>query len=386
MTFNRDPSVKIFISHASEDGDLAKTFAKTLRTLHDDRVDIVRMGEFQTGTDWYEEILKSATQADVLVALATGQLKPSHSFTGLEIGCFLTSVRETGKMRTRPELDRRLVPVAIGADIPTTITHLQGVSVQIEKNEIVRDIGHYQTSEAVDSMFDFLCDVEDIVKRNKKGTARTTLQSERSDLLKKTSRQLLGDVLQLAIEKIGKLPRNPPETTKAKLIITSREKISTSSIGDLEGLTLRVEGSNFDEVFGVTYDVSGPPLSWSQFTTRAEARVALQWRRALLALTSEPDSPDFINNNYILSFDGKQVFRVFLSKKNEYLDGSWEYQIYFLKLLREKEYGEGFLAQLVRALEVGIGYRVLFFSSMAPFAPKVLVATNREGFAEKIQN
>jgi hypothetical protein len=107
MQYSRDDTLKIFISHASEDNNLADVLAKTLRGTFANSIEIVMMSEFPMEMNWRQLIDKSINQTDILIAIATGRLKPTHSWTGLEIGSFTTSIGARKKMARRPPKSSR---------------------------------------------------------------------------------------------------------------------------------------------------------------------------------------------------------------------------------------------------------------------------------------
>jgi hypothetical protein len=69
---------RVFVSHKSDDADLATTVAEELRNLAPDRIDCWVSGEALTaGTDWDREIKKQLAQSHLLVLLFT---TPHHTW------------------------------------------------------------------------------------------------------------------------------------------------------------------------------------------------------------------------------------------------------------------------------------------------------------------
>jgi hypothetical protein len=132
MPFMLPESLKIFISYTHEDSKIAETLAWTLRASFLESIEITMMNEFQAGTNWRKLIVDSTNSADVLVAIATGRLKPSFSFTGMEVGSFLNSINSRPQMERFKELTRRMIPIAILAKVPETVNDFEGVDIDPE--------------------------------------------------------------------------------------------------------------------------------------------------------------------------------------------------------------------------------------------------------------
>src|SRR5262249_41956448 len=85
MPFSRNDALNVFLSYASEDGEIADALARALRAAFVSDIEVTMMSEFPSGVNWRRLIGDSIAQTDLMVAIATGRLKPSHSFTGVEV-------------------------------------------------------------------------------------------------------------------------------------------------------------------------------------------------------------------------------------------------------------------------------------------------------------
>src|SRR5580700_11342971 len=97
----------IFISYASEDNQLAIALYHLLDTyLGKDFAEILIDTEsFRHGIALNDLIREKLNRTDVLLVVYTGQPKPSHGFTGLEIGYFLALPELSGA-----PVSRRIIP------------------------------------------------------------------------------------------------------------------------------------------------------------------------------------------------------------------------------------------------------------------------------------
>ena len=137
-----DP-MKIFISYASEDQTIADVLKLSLKAAFRDDIDITMMSEFATGLNWRGVIQQSISETDVMIVIATGRLKPSHSFTGAEVGAFGMSVFTQPMMTKWPTLQRRMIPFAVLARVPDTINEFEGINID---RTTLRDVRFDPTS------------------------------------------------------------------------------------------------------------------------------------------------------------------------------------------------------------------------------------------------
>src|SRR4051812_30256530 len=89
----------VFISYSSEDRDLATKIGEELRRAFNPAILRLTIDvEFALGSNWRDRLKADLDEADILLVVATGKQKVSHSFTGFEVGYFDSSVTHTGKM------------------------------------------------------------------------------------------------------------------------------------------------------------------------------------------------------------------------------------------------------------------------------------------------
>jgi hypothetical protein len=396
MPYSDSAALNVFLSYASEDGLIAEALAKALRAAFVDRVDLSMMSEFPSGTKWRELIQDSIAQTDIVIAIATGQLKPSHSFTGYEIGQFDYSLRDKPKMSRFPKLKRGMIPFAVLTRVPDTTNEFEGIDidptlfrdVRFDPTDLDTNLaGMYDPNDArapESKIYKLLGDIEDMINKSGKGRQRRSpvVQTQaRIQILQGHAKALCKDIIGIMLnrEKDVKLP-------KSKLIIRIEPPRDGNGEGDasqdtrIEQATLRIEGPCY-EAFGL--EENQAPLGWRDFTAKADEDIVFGWKQALNALISPGQNSNFIDNNIILSFDRKKVFRVFVSRVALYYSDAAEYQIYVLEMLRSRDDGDSETTILLKAMEVGLGYRFMFLEQTSQFSPAVFRATSLAAFKER---
>lgn len=384
MPYSDSPALKIFLSHASEDQGIADVLARTLSAAFVDAIEITMMSEFPSGLNWRRLIYDSIERTDLLIAIATGRLKPSHSFTGLEVGSFSFSLRSKPKMAAFPLLDRRMIPFAVLAQIPDTTSEFEGIDIDPSTLRDVRfNAGNLATNmeelyrggeNAADAMvFKLLGDIEDIIGHA--GSLRTrprevaTLQ-QRIEILRGHARSLCKALFEIMLnrEKSVVIP-------KSKLIIRAgAPSVDGGSYEAIEGAEVRIDGPCYD-AFGLS-DGLQRSFSWGEFISKAQDEdIVFAWREALSSLVSSAQRSSFIDNNIILSFDRKKIFRIFVSRITVYYNNSTEFHVYVVEILRPKDYGDPATTLLLKTMQVSLGYRFMFLEEESEFAPGVIKAT-----------
>jgi hypothetical protein len=179
MPYSSSYALNVFLSYASEDDEIAGAVARTLRFAFVDNVEVTMMSEFPSGLNWRQLIAESIAETDLMVAIATGRLRPSHSFTGMEVGMFEYSRRGVPKMARFPHMDRRMIPFAVLARVPDTMNEFEGIDIGLNDLRDVRfDTTNlasnlrelYDSHSGSDSapdrmMYKLLADIEDVVNR-----------------------------------------------------------------------------------------------------------------------------------------------------------------------------------------------------------------------------
>src|SRR5262249_11687279 len=120
---------RIFISYASEDAFLAQAIGKSLKIALGDVFAEINIDKWflQPGSEFKRQIESKLEKTDVLIIVYTGIDKPSHGYTGWEVGYF-DRVMKSADNRTK---------VALFLDTPPAISSdEQGVPLGIGKNKL----------------------------------------------------------------------------------------------------------------------------------------------------------------------------------------------------------------------------------------------------------
>ena len=80
------PKLHIFISYATEDAVLAQAINGELKNVFCDVMIRTTLDtELKLGVDWRRRLEEALQCADILLIVATGRQKLSHSYTGFEV-------------------------------------------------------------------------------------------------------------------------------------------------------------------------------------------------------------------------------------------------------------------------------------------------------------
>jgi hypothetical protein len=334
-----DSPMKIFISYATEDQKIADVLKLSLKAAFRNDIDITMMSEFATGLNWRGVIQQSISETDVMIVIATGRLKPSHSFTGAEVGAFGQSVFTQPKMKQWPNLQRRMIPFAILARVPDTINEFEGINID---RTTLRDVRFDPTSldenlkrlqdEQKDSQpnsLKFFLDIQTLLDSRSDNSRHSSIADDRDRIaiLSGLASSMTSQVISLILgrEKDSQRPR-------AKLII--RTGPGAAQLGQaisIADTTVELVG-DFSKIFGPSVRANRR-YSWEQLIITVDFDVSLQWQKALHKLINSRGDNVYLNDNSIVSFDSKKLYRIFTSTMVIYYDDTVEYQEYPVEVL-----------------------------------------------------
>lgn len=382
--------LKVFISHATEDGEIADALAKTLRASFFRSIEITKMSEIDLGVNWRQRIDDSINETDLLIAIATGRLKPSHSFTGYEVGNFASSVRSKPNMGSFPQLKRLMIPFAVLERVPDTMNEFEGITidplalraVRFDPKNLASELKNDrkpQADGAVKQIIKLLADLESIMSSDAARPQNLIIQEERLEELKANAQILYKDLIELMYSR--KMSVVHPEP---KIIIRSNPHLSNGVDYDvIETASIQIEGKVCD-IFGVS-QTHGSPVKWSDFISKADGDIAYHWRKALAKLIS-PSIYSDLDDNSILSYDKKRLYRIFTSTTTEYYSGEMEYKVYIVEILRRRDYGDADTTLLLKALEISLAYRFMFLEETSEFSPAFFRAERPETIQVRASN
>jgi hypothetical protein len=123
--------LQVFISYATEDEGLARAISDELRKAFGPTILKVSIAaEFGLGSAWRQGLEDDLNSTDILLIVATGLQKLSHTFTGFEVGYFKGSKKYQPKM-THFKSDRLIIPIAIATNIPDPVVDIQSLQLEV---------------------------------------------------------------------------------------------------------------------------------------------------------------------------------------------------------------------------------------------------------------
>lgn len=375
-----------FISYSSEDRDLATAIAEELRrafnpTILKLTIDI----EFSLGVNWRDRLRANLDTTDILLVVATGKQKVSHSFTGFEVGYFDSSVAHTPKMTNFPTQDRVMIPIAVFTKTPETMSDIQALNINTPFDPIVVDPADLKNS-SIDApnssirrspIFKLFKRIQGIIKQSVQFTD-DELDAFNEQLLESAAR--LMKVVHRDLQKRVILENFP----ERKIVVRTGPAANNPSRGNaLADATVEFFGRF--ESFGFQVPQEGS-IQWPQFAASIEQDdVARCWTDTIQMLISAAMRGDFRDNRQIVTSSEKdRAFRVFVARSVIYYSGTREFHIYIVEI-KYKDYGDPVTTMLLKAISIGLQYRFMFLEGRASeFSPSRFNATLQQDVRAKI--
>jgi TIR domain len=359
---------RVFISYASEDVAVAAAIGSCLK---------VALGEFfaevcldkwflEPGLAFKKQIESKLQRTDVLLIVYTGAEKPSHSYTGWEVG-YYDHVMQTAEGRRK---------IALFLDtVPAITVEEQGIPLGLGREKLALSYEEYEKQLQVtpDEPICVLLDswqeiIEHIIQES--GFPKPQKKQEQDPVTCVRN-------LKLAIFRY--LKGTVENVVKPQKQIIIRAKGSTLEQGceclppDAE---IRPMGSGRSlEIFGLV----DKPFTWEEFlTATADSRFRDSWRDAITAvvMSSFPDRVNVDNSQIILSSDESKAYRLILTTATRYYNDYIEFNVYFVEMLRRTDYGDRATSYLLKGLELVCRFRFTFLETDSEFSgPNVLLSS-----------
>ena len=378
----------VFISYSSEDRDLATAIAEELRrafnpTILKLTIDI----EFSLGSNWRDRLKADLDDTDILLVVATGKQKVSHSFTGFEVGYFDASISHSPKMEHFPTQDRIMIPIAVFTKTPETMSDIQALQINAPFDPMVVDPAALKNPASPTGVANVAMRRTPIFKLFKRIQAIINqsipltddeLEAVNTQLLEASGR--LFNIIHLELQK-RVYQENFPER---KIVVRTSLAASLPGHGDaLSDATVEFFG-RFDS-FGFQTPQGGP-VPWSQFAENiGEEDIARCWTSTIQMLVSAAMRGDFRDNRQVVTSQEKdRAFRMFVARSVVYYSGVREFHIYIVEI-RYKDYGDPTTTMLLKAISIGLQYRFMFLEGKtSEFSPNSFNATLQPGLRGKI--
>src|SRR3984885_15203975 len=98
--------LRVFISYAKEDEKIAVAVFEAIRAALGTFADVFIDNALRFGVSFQDEIKRRLDDTDLLVVIYSACLKPSHGFTGMELGYFIAAMERN----QQPDRPRKIVP------------------------------------------------------------------------------------------------------------------------------------------------------------------------------------------------------------------------------------------------------------------------------------
>jgi TIR domain len=362
--------LKLFISYAREDAPIAIAVSNCLQVaLGNVFAEVFIDRKLEAGLDFSVQIQQKLDETDILIIIYSGVEKPSHSWTGVELGYFLSVV----KHKTTSDLPRKVVPIFLESP-PAAASTLQGLSLNISRSMLEMSAKDFADSLHIDSddgMVQFLTELQQIVEtiRKQNGFSSAPLSAEQQPaILIRTMLIAIFDYLKTTVE----------STLKPQKQLTIRIRTSVN-LGDVdlppEARLIPVGSGSPMSIFGLPDE----EISWGNFLTLiADNTHRDSWSDAIIRVvtSSLPNQIDVDNSQIIVSNDERHMYRVVLTTGTKYFDGTREFNLYFVEALQRSDFGDSTTSQLLKGLDLACRYRFMFLERSSEFASVSIRATS----------
>lgn len=363
LTATRPRMLRVFISYAKEDEKIAVAIFEAIRTALGTFADVFIDNALQFGLSFQDEIKKRLDDTNLLVVIYSATLKPSHSFTGMELGYFMGVMARD----LDPAPRRWIVPIYLETP-PDTLAGNEGINIGISRSILELPLEDYEHNLKVDAdnqMVKFLAEFQEIVDkvREESGFPKVIKRPEEQDL------NALVRKMQLSI--FSQLKTNPQSVFKPQKQITIKTSDSAlnASPNELPGdaLLLPIGTGSSMSIFGLPDQY----VSWAEFRRLTKnSKFRDSWIDAITSVvtSSLQGQLDVDNSQLIVSNDERHAFRVILTTSTRYFNGIREFNVYFVEYLRPRDFGDDSTSLVLKALELCCRFRFLFLEKNSEFS------------------
>lgn len=348
----RDKETVVFVSYASEDEALAALITSNLRQLatrSNAQIDVTKDTEsFTLGGSIGKEIANKLRPADILFVIFTGAMRPSVSYTGGEVGAFLTLIDEDDRNKTGRK--RRIITMYID-EPPKMISDSLGIQLDITA---LQHGGVRTDIDPRNGLYRFFKDVADRIidhsyrlrengielddearkselnagKLQKKAEIDAYLKQELIPTLKKeVSTKLSSLVKSESIEQVLLQIRWPPGWRRS------------ASLDYLAGAKLSSEMGKAFDVFGLNN--INQEVTWEHFCSQLEVRDLARPEATFIkesiqrSVRSGLNPGPVDNDQFFMSPANRQRYRIIVTRHYEFFDESAIMHMYLVPFISQ---------------------------------------------------
>jgi hypothetical protein len=360
---------RIFISYASEDLAIATAVARCFRTALPEYFAEVNVDKefLAPGSAFQTQIEQKLQETDIFLLIYTGTEKPSHGYTGWEVGYF------DRIMRTDPARRKKICLYLYNPSALTTSE--QGVPLGVTREQLQLSPLEFKNNLAV-SPADPLCREiaiwqEQVAKNIEAGGFhRQPLKPEQEPAVcVRQLRVAIYDYLRGTVETVVK----PQKQITIRVKSSALEAASDTLPPEAELRPVGKGGSM--SIFGLADEV----MTWKAFLDATAANpFSGSWNHSITSviLSSFPDRVDVDNSQVIVAIDGKTGYRVVLTTATKFYDDDREYNLYFVEMLKRSEFGDQDTTDLLKGLHLVCRFRFMFLEPGSDFLGKNVLLMN----------
>ena len=352
----------IFISYASEDGELASGIARVLRDALGFFAEInVDRWFMELGKEFRPQLQKKLAASDILIILYTGKNK---SYTGWEIG-FFEALKAKSIDNSSSEEEKRIIPLYF-EKCPEAVSGYEGFDLSIPRDLLRLSYEEFSAKDDVPSD----CPLCKLVRN-----------------LQKTV-----DKYQERFDPDGTYPdkENPKDVVKKiRLAVFRYIKTTVSEVlKPGKQITIKVSGALDEEVAELPLDAKLVPaktgagamevfgleerdMTWAEFLASVPGTYKHAWSDAITSVvTSSLYSLNVDNSEVVVAdqFEGRDrdTYRLVLPVVTKYFDNSREFTLYLMQAATP-EYGNENVTMMLKALQMACRFRRMFLERGAKF-------------------
>jgi hypothetical protein len=354
--------LRLFISHASEDLNLACTIGGCLKNALGDFPQINLDKWFmEVGKDFRAQLQDRLQESDILIIVFTGLNK---GYTGWEIGFW----EGLGGLRAQSQDDstyqrKRLIPLYLGTP-PDVVSSYQGVDLSIAHTMLQLDCDDFVAKDVVTSdhpICKFIQELQDTSDDYRKAAGWERMQ-DRPDPVDAARK--------IRIEVFRSLKSTVAEERKVQQQVT----VELPAALGKEAAQLPPESKLIPATTGAP-DIAGLPnqeITWDAFANLPGPYQRI-WRDALSSIVLSYLQGSIDNSQVLvlpsaLAGGHPTSYRLILTRVTTYYDDRIRFELYVVQSLDPETYGDEDTTQVLKGLEIICRYRFMFLEKTSKFA------------------
>jgi hypothetical protein len=358
--------LRIFISYAHEDIQIANAVCKCLQTVLEGGFAMVNIDVafLEVGSDYTNQIRARLNETDIFISLYTGKDKQWPAY---EIGYFEGLAEKND--------DRKLVPIFFKQP-PSPISLKQGLKLDVPAEQLQGTLEAYRnTIKAMNRthpLCAFLIAQQAVVDelRRKAGFPSARRPAEQDPVTCAQNMMLeIFTQLRATVEDTFKPQKQIVIKTSDVALRSCEPEIPADAVITQLGL------GDPMSIFGL----GAGERRWSEFLQQISGdEHAETWRAAISSVvTSSLDSRINVDNGQIIvSAGGEKAYRVILTSALRYYDGQREFHLYLVETLKRNDQGDRITTILLKAIELACRFRFMFFENGSAYSADSLCASH----------